>query len=320
MPPSLVSIARIGAACTVLALAIPAATAADKKVFLVGGPPSHASGHHEHNAGVLLLQKCLAGVPGLKTQVSLNGFPANLAVLNDVDAIIIYSDGGPRHPALRDDNFAALKRVLAKGTALGLIHYAVEPTIEKGQQEFLEWVGGAFEIHWSVNPHWDGEFKELPRHAVTRGVRPFTILDEWYFHMRFVESMKGVIPLLRAVPPDSTMSRPDGHHSGNPHARAAVARGEPQVLAWGFERPNGGRGFGFTGGHYHENWGNDDFRKLVLNAILWLAKMEVPAQGVASKVTAGDLAVNLDPVDPQTGRKIPPPGAPAAPAPAKKRK
>jgi hypothetical protein len=33
----------------------------------------------------------------------------------------------------------------------------------------------------------------------------------------------------------------------------------------------------------------------VLNAIVWLAKMEVPAGGVASRVTPEDLAANLDP-------------------------
>ena len=69
--------------------------------------------------------------------------------------------------------------------------------------------------------------------------------------------------------------------------REAVKRGEPQIVAWAYERPDGGRGFGFTGGHYHRNWGNDDFRKLVLNAILWTAKVEVPAGGVECKVTRG---------------------------------
>jgi type 1 glutamine amidotransferase len=73
-----------------------------------------------------------------------------------------------------------------------------------------------------------------------------------------------------------------------------VKRGEPQILAWARERPDGGRGFGFTGGHFHRNWGNDDFRKLVLNAILWTAKNEVPAAGVECKVTDDHLRRNLD--------------------------
>jgi hypothetical protein len=106
--------------------------------------------------------------------------------------------------------------------------------------------------------------------------------------------MKGIVPILSAVPPASTMDRPDGPHEGNPAVREAVKRGEPQVLAWAFQRPDGGRGFGFTGGHFHHNWGNDDCRKLVLNAILWTAKVEVPPGGVECRVTERDLQRNLD--------------------------
>jgi hypothetical protein len=281
--------------CLAIGLVSATANAADKKVLLIAGAPSHGPGAHEHNAGVLLLQKCLAGVPGLKTEVTLGGWPKDASAFSNVDAVIIYSDGGPKHVALQNENLVALDRVLSRGAGLGLLHYAVEPTLEKGHAEFLKWVGGAFEIHWSVNPHWDAEFKSLPHHPITRGVKPFTIRDEWYFNMRFVEPQKGLTPILVAVPDASTTSRPDGHHSGNPTVRAAVARGEPQTVAWAYERPNGGRGFGFTGAHFHANWGHDDFRKLALNAVLWLAKMDVPAKGVESRVTGDDLAANLDP-------------------------
>jgi type 1 glutamine amidotransferase len=64
---------------------------------------------------------------------------------------------------------------------------------------------------------------------------------------------------------------------------------------WAVERAGGGRGFGFTGGHYHDNWGNDAFRKVVLNALLWVAKVDVPTGGVESEVTPDDLDANLDP-------------------------
>ena len=231
----------------------------------------------------------------MKTEVSLGGWPKDANALNGADAVIIFADGGVKHIALQDDRLAALERTLAQGAGLGLLHFAVEPTLEKGQREFLRWIGGAFEIHWSVNPHWDAEFKSLPSHPITRGVKPFTLRDEWYFNMRFVDDRKGLTPILVAIPDASTTSRADGHHSGNPTVRAAVARGDPQTVAWAYERANGGRGFGFTGAHYHSNWGHDDFRKLVLNAIVWLARMEVPADGVRCRVTTDDLSANLDP-------------------------
>jgi type 1 glutamine amidotransferase len=278
-----------------LALATATATAADKKVLLVAGLPSHGAGAHEHNAGVLLLQKCLAGTNGLKVEVSLNGWPRDAAALVGVDAVVMYCDGGVKHLALAENRLAVLTALAARGVGIGCIHYAVEPTKDKGQAEFLRMIGGAFETHWSVNPHWDANFKSLPEHPITRGVKPFTIRDEWYFNMRFVDGRKGVTAILAAVPDSSVTSRPDGPHSGNPEMRAQVARGDAQVVSWAYERPDGGRGFGFTGAHYHANWGNEDFRRIVLNAILWLAKMEVPAAGVQSKVTAEDLAANLDP-------------------------
>jgi type 1 glutamine amidotransferase len=195
---------------------------------------------------------------------------------------------------LKDDRLKTVGDLMKKGVGLVCLHYAVEATKEKGEKEFLDWIGGCFETDWSVNPTWRAEYKVLPIHAITRGVKPFSINDEWYFYMRFPEGMKGVTPILQAVAPASTMDRPDGPHEGNPAVREAVKRGEPQVMAWACERQDGGRGFGFTGGHYHHNWGNDDVRKLVLNAILWTAKVEVPAAGVACQVTDGDLKQNLD--------------------------
>ena len=90
--------------------------------------------------------------------------------------------------------------------------------------------------------------------------------------------MKGVTPILAAVPPASTMDRPDGPHSGNPAVREAVKNGEIQTMSWAYERPGGGRGFGFTGAHYHKNYGNENLRKVILNSILWIAHAEDPAK------------------------------------------
>jgi type 1 glutamine amidotransferase len=273
---------------------------ADKKIVFLAGPPSHAPREHEHRAGCLLLQSCLAGVRGVTSVVYSNGWPDDpQRAFADAAAIVIYADGGRGHPFLQENRLQVIGELMQRGVGLACLHYAVEPTREKGQQEFLDWIGGCFEIHWSVNPHWEADFKALPRHPITRGVRPFKIRDEWYFHMRFREGMQGVTPILSAVPPPATMERPDGPHSGNPAVREAVRRGEPQHVAWARERADGGRGFGFTGAHFHDNWANDDFRKLVLNAILWVARVDVPENGVASRVTPEMLDANLDPKPPR---------------------
>lgn len=283
----------------VLSLLLPGSVAVQsaetKKIVFVAGNPSHAPGDHEHRAGSLLLQKCLANVPNLQTVVVSNGFPSDPSVFDGASAIVIYADGGGGHPAVQGDNLKTLDKYMDQGVGLVCLHYGVEVPKDKGGKEFLDWIGGYFETNWSVNPTWTAYFKQLPKHPVTRGVEPFAIYDEWYFHMRFREDMTGVTPLLTTIAPESTMDRPDGEHSGNPAVRAAVKNGEPQTVSWAATRQNNGRGFGFTGAHYHRNWGNDNFRKLVLNAILWTAHMEVPEGGVKSTVTEADLEKNLDP-------------------------
>jgi len=275
-------------------LAPNAGRAADKRIVMIAGKPSHGPGEHEHRAGLLLFQKCLAGFPGVQVEVYSNGWPASSDVLKGAAAIVIYADGGGGHPLLEDDHLQEIGVLMKQGVGLACLHYAVEPTIAKGQNEFLDWIGGCFEINRSVNPVWTADFKTLPEHPITRGVKPFKLKDEWYFSLRFRDGMKDVTPLLSAVPGLDTMRRPDGPHEGNPGVREAVKRGDAQVVAWASERPDGGRGFGFTGGHYHKNWGDPDVRKLVLNGILWVAKVEVPKDGVPSTVTEADLAQNLD--------------------------
>jgi hypothetical protein len=113
--------------------------------------------------------------------------------------------------------------------------------------------------------------------------------------MRFPENMQNVTPILTAVPPDKTRGKPGANdaHGGNPEVQKHM--GEPEHVMWAIQRPDGGRGFGISGAHYHKNWGDENFRKTVLNAVLWISKMDVPAGGVQSSVTAEELAANLDP-------------------------
>jgi type 1 glutamine amidotransferase len=265
--------------------------AQDKRIVMIAGKPSHPHGEHEFRAGLLLLQKCLAGYPGIQVEVYSNGWPASDDVLKGAAAIVIYSDGGLKHPALQGDHLQQLDALMKQGVGLACLHYAVEPTIDRGEQELLGWIGGCFEINWSVTAVWDADFKSVAEHPVTRGVKPFELRDEWYYHMRLAPGTKTI---LAAVPPLSTVSGPDGPHEGNPAARADVKQGLAQTVVWTTERPDGGRGFGFTGGHYHRNWGNDTLRKLVLNGILWVAKVEVPPNGVQSTVAPADLEKNWD--------------------------
>lgn len=267
-----------------------------KKIVLLAGNPSHGYGAHEHRAGCLLLAEQLNKHMGDKVHAVVydKGWPSDPTVFQNADAIIMFCDGGEGHMAKwhrRQIDYYA-----KKGVGVGCIHYGVEIPKDQGGADFLNWIGGYFETDWSVNPHWEAEFTSFPDHEVTRGVKPFKVNDEWYYHMRFRENMAGVTPILSALPPESTLTRPDGPHSGNAAVRAAVMeRKEPQHVCWVSENEGGGRGFGFTGAHFHNNWADDSFRRLVMNAITWIAKVDVPENGVPSDTPdATALEANQD--------------------------
>lgn len=262
-----------------------------KQIVFISGRPSHGYGGHEHYAGCMLLAKYLDQLPGVECKVYKHAWPDDPKALEGADAIVIFSDGGGGHPIL--PHLDEVEKLVQKGVGLACLHYAVEVPKGKAGDAFLRWIGGYFETYWSVNPFWIAEFKSFPDHPVARGVKPFTIDDEWYYHMRFPEGMKNVTPILTAVPPDSTRNAPDDPHGGNPVVRAR--KGMPEHVMWVIERPDGGRGMGFTGGHWHWNWACDSFRTVVLNGIAWVAKIDIPPNGIPSKTpTWEELEANQD--------------------------
>jgi hypothetical protein len=257
-----------------------------KKIVLVAGRPSHGKGEHEFNAGVTLLRHCLDQLPKQVVPGEYhNGWPTDPTAFDNADAVLLYMDGGGGHPLIQPDHLRRMGELMHQGVGLACAHYAVEVPKDRGGPELLAWIGGYYETGYSINPHWDADFKEIPSHAVTRGVKPFKINDEWYFNIRFREG--AVTPILVATPPEEARR--------NEASKQFAGRSE--IVAWTTERPDGGRGFGFTGGHFHRNWGNSDFRKLVLNALFWVAKLDVPSNGVECKLTDEELARNLDKKD-----------------------
>jgi hypothetical protein len=291
----------ISAAGTILAQ-----PAASKRLILVAGKPSHPPRMHEFNAGVQLLAKCLQDVPGLKTEIVLNGWPQDEAMFEGADAVVFYMDGGARHEAVQDGRrrLDMIDGWTKRGVGIGCMHYGVEVVPDQAGEEFRRWIGGHYEHMFSCNPIWSPTFSALPQHEVTKGVKPFTANDEWYFNMRFVTRDAGnqprsmgetkFTPILVASPSDDVRDGPYVYPPG-PYPHIVESSGRAECMLWVVERADGGRGFGFTGGHFHDNWGNDDFRKVVLNTLVWVAKAQVPDGGVESKVAQADLDANLDP-------------------------
>ncbi len=250
-----------------------------KKIVFVADPGSHGPrGNHEFMAGSIYMARTLnKAYDNVYAVVYPNyQWPKDLAHADAV--IVLLNHGGSAvNPAVE----AAVKR----GTGFMAVHYGVEVSKGKQGDAFLKWIGGYFEAFWSVNPHWTAKYDKIPEHETTRGVKPFTAHDEWYYHMRFAPEMKGVTPVLTALPELKTIQgggEKSTSHGGNPDVYKAVAAGMPQHMAWAFVRPDGGRGFGFTGYHRYDNLKDDSFRTLLLNAVAWVTKLDVPTSGVPS--------------------------------------
>jgi type 1 glutamine amidotransferase len=282
----------------------------DKRIVIIAGRPSHPAGMHEFRAGSLLLQKALAGVKGVKVDVIPMGWPKKTvdgkevdddAALDGADALFIYADGGRNHPALQGQRIKVIDALAAKGVGLAFGHYGVEVPVGAPAEAMHRWIGGSYETNYSVNPMWAPKFQKFPKHPVMRGIAPFSTHDEWYFNMRWVTDpalKRRVTPLLVDTPSEDVRDGPYVSPRG-PYEHIIADKGREETMMWVFERPDGGRSFGFTGGHTHANWGDVNQRRIVLNALLWIAKADVPANGIVDTITAEDLTVNLDPKPPR---------------------
>jgi type 1 glutamine amidotransferase len=76
-----------------------------------------------------------------------------------------------------------------------------------------------------------------------------------------------------------------------------TAQGKPVVVGWAYARPGGGRSFATTLGHFYRNFQQEDFRRMIVNAILWSAHVELPKSGTAVSLSPEDLALPPNPTE-----------------------
>lgn len=241
----------------------PVAGTKTKKVVFLAGKPSHGPGTHEWDQAARLVKERFqqaTNIEPLQIDVYDNGWPQNAAALDGADAIVFFADGRDMHPLVDPGRLAKIRELAKRGTGLVFLHYSIDPP-SGAQQDLMNWMGGSYEPGFSQNPV--NVVKVTPAgnsHPITRGCSGYVLEDEWYFDIRFRPNDANVVPVMTGkLPPREPKDK---------------------VLAWAYTRPDGGRGFGFAGGHYTDNWRMEPFRKLVMNAILWAAKAEVPKDGV----------------------------------------
>jgi type 1 glutamine amidotransferase len=242
-----------------------------KKIVFFGGAKTHPPGAHEHLQAAKFLKQCIdtaANVPRLQTSIYLDSWPRDPAELDAAATIVLTWEGWDRHlvNSRSMDRVRKLEQLMQRGVGLVCLHAAtaVEDDVEK---YLLDWLGGNKKPKYSE--HWMAERLDVsvaaPDHPICRGVRPMRFpAEEFYSRIFFRPNDPRVTPILTAMlPPD---------------------RPTAQIVGWTCERMDGGRSFACTGPHFHASFANNDLRRLILNAILWTAKIEVPNGGVQSTV------------------------------------
>ena len=289
---------HLALACAALLVLLPLHALAGEphyKIVLIAGTKSKGPGTHEYLKSARLLKVLLdrSGIKNLETEVVYNGWPTNEADLNNADTIVFISDGMQWLPwSFTPQRIAAIQKQIDRGCGFMSFHFPLYIPY-KFQEQGLAWNGGYVEYDGPKHPQMyftqktlvaDVEFP-TPNHPVLSGVKPFHVKDEFYYKATFVE--QGVTPLVRVpeLPADPKVFP------------GPLAGPKEQVTSWAYDRPKApgakiaGRSVAATFGHFYENWQNDDFRKFVLNAIVWTAQIKVPKDGVAS-IYLDDAAVD----------------------------
>ena len=251
-----------------------------KKIAVISGNSVHYWGDHENAIMGELVSDMLREALGNRAVVEWinleNG--GNIEEAIGADAVILFAEGEKNHPLKNRVDF--LKKLKTDKTALGVFHYALMfDETDTAEIEALDaLIGGHYQTHWSVNPYYEAKFEKFANHECSSGVRAFNIYDEWHFNMKFQEKQgRKIIPLSTTIPPDKVRKRRFGANTGNPFVRKNLGREE--TIFWLCENPDGSRGFGCTGGHSVWTLAHPDFRKLIINASVWLAGLEVKEGG-----------------------------------------
>ena len=217
-----------------------------------------------------------AGVEAVRVN---EGWPKDESVFEGASSVVFYTDGGGKQAFLsKPARLAKLQTLMDAGVGLVLIHQAVDVPDEHAVQ-VQSWLGGVYLKNKSSRGHWDSHHIDFPKHPITQGVTPWKIKDGWLNSLQFVDKMQGIVPLVW-----SSKEYEEG--------RAGI---EGHIVAWGYERPRGGRSFGFTGLDAHSAWELPGMRQLVVNGILWSAGGEIPATGAPCQIEKADLDAMLTP-------------------------
>jgi hypothetical protein len=260
---------RFVAAVLALVLLTGSAVAAPKKLLLLGqGPDGHPPQTHEYVAGLKVLHRCLKDVPDLEvTQLRADEpWKEGPELMERADGVVLYLAEGAKWLQAVPKRLEALKKLAARRGGIVVLHWAMG-TKDAGP------IDAALPLLGALHGGPDRKYKVLEtdltpvdvKHPILTGIGPIKVKDEFYYRLKVVKA-EGVQPLLRAQ-----------------------IDGEAEMVAWAFRRPDGGRSFGFSGLHFHDNWRVKEYRRLVAQGVLWTLDLPIPKEGLPVEVDEADL-------------------------------
>lgn len=255
------------------------------KIVLVAGETAKVDtlGHHDYIAGCKCLEVLLGQTATVETIRVQDGWPADEQVFAGANSVVFYTDGGGKQAFLSSQQrIDRVQSLVDAKVGIVMIHQAVDFPDEFAQRT-KSWLGGIYMTGKSGRGHWDSKHVDFPGHPTTRGVTPWEINDGWLNKIQFVDDMRGVTPLV---------------WSGKEYAGSRAGLND-DIVAWAFERPDGGRSFSFTGLDAHAAWSLSGLRQFIVNGVLWSAGIDVPEQGASCKVNEAELTAMLTPREPK---------------------
>lgn len=294
---------RWAMAAGLLAIATP--LAAEPTIVLIGGKKQGLpAGEHDFPDGILKLERLIKASPAFAAAKATVksfpvGFPKNLADIDDASVVVLYlgsvGDAAGRRNPLQDPAVRQeLDKLMARGVGLVALHQSFTLGAKTGEVPLEKWLG-------VVRIGSDRSTETAPvtiaarTHPVVRGVTGFDHHDEFY---PTVEAGASATPILSAR----------FHTQYRDNKAVFEDPAKARTIAWAQERPDGGRAFAFSGMHYLASLDDPQVRKVLLNAILWAAHGEVPADGVTADIAVFGKDGRLMSTPPQTVRYLLPAG------------
>jgi quercetin dioxygenase-like cupin family protein/type 1 glutamine amidotransferase len=286
LPAAMPAICILAAVAFFTAAAAPsgptvAAAPSGPTIVLIGGDKQgYPRTEHDYPDGILAIERLIKGSPQLQALHPVvksfpTGFPSDLSQIADADVVLLYfgMNYGTMSQVLDDEpRRVAMERLMAKGAGLIALHQASTVPTQASVIPMADWLGGVrFGMADRTTEIAQIRISGADKNPIANGLKPFELLDEFYPTLTFSTTDK-ITPILSAkVHIQTRNNQPVFEEPPADH-----------VIAWAAERPNGGRSFAFTSGHYLLTFDQPQVRDMLLNAILWTAKRDVPPAGATT--------------------------------------